>query len=148
MGRRRQRKLFVPLERDIQAAVVEHWRLLGGPHTLVGAIPNQNAHGQPGLTPGLPDLIVMGEGVPGRIALVELKRDGQSPLSDAQKDIRDLCSRLGITWRVARGRDEPIAILEAWGVVRMSADSVGGERPADPRGGSAGAQEGERRLGV
>ena len=56
---RRRRNIFAPREGLIQAAVVEHWLKLGVPGSLVAAIPNANAHGQPGLTRGLPDLLVI-----------------------------------------------------------------------------------------
>jgi hypothetical protein len=138
MGRRRI-GAPAPTEKSIQTAVCDHWKLLGDVATsIVAAIPNQNAHGQPGLTPGLPDLLVLGEGVPGGVGFVELKRDSRSPLSEAQTDFRDLCNHLGVTWRVAVGRDEPIGLLEAWGVVRMRASSVvGSERAADLGRGNA-----------
>jgi hypothetical protein len=112
-----------PLERDIQSAVVDHWKLLGQPNTLVAAIPNQNAHGQPGLTPGLADLLVMGEGIPGAhpIGFIELKRDHSRTLSDAQRQFRQRCDTLGLMFVTAYGRDEPIEVLEAWNVVRRQA---------------------------
>ncbi len=40
-------------ESAIQSAVVEHWRVLGLPNTLVAAIPNAGALGQAGLNAGL-----------------------------------------------------------------------------------------------
>ena len=55
----RKRKLFAPREGLIQSACIEHWKLLGVPGSLVAACPNAKAHGQPGLTRGLFDLIVM-----------------------------------------------------------------------------------------
>ena len=65
--RARARNFFVPRESDIQSAVLEHWKTLGRPMTLVAAIPNAGAMGQPGLTCGLPDLLVMGPDIPGDI---------------------------------------------------------------------------------
>jgi hypothetical protein len=104
-------------ETAIQAAVLEHWNMLGAPDTLVAAIPNAKAHGQPGLTRGLPDLLVLGAHVPRCIGLVELKA-GARTLTDEQRDVAALCRRLGVTWELARGRDEPIDLLRSWGVVR------------------------------
>lgn len=111
---RRQRRI----ENAIQAAVHDHWRWLRRPDTLVAAIPNAGAMGQPGLTAGLPDLLVLGPRVPNGIGFIELKRDDRAPVSDAQQDFHDLCARLGIACKVTRGRDEPIKLLEFWGVVK------------------------------
>jgi hypothetical protein len=120
MGRRRQRA-SAPLEKAIQAAVIHHWRMLGLPNTLVAAIPNAGALGQPGLTPGLFDLVVLGANVPGLVAFMELKRDDRAPVSDEQRDFGRLCALLGIRHAIACGRDEPIRLLEQWNVVRRAA---------------------------
>ena len=104
-----------PSEKEIQAAVLAHWRVLGLPGTLVAAIPNAYAHGQPGLTEGLFDLLVIGGSV--RIAFLELKRIG-GRTSQAQRDFADILSRAGIRHAIAFGRDEPITILEQWGICR------------------------------
>lgn len=111
----------LPLEKANQAAVCDHWRLLGRPMTLVAALPNQNAHGQPGLTPGLPDLLVMGPDIPGPfpIGFLELKRDHRASVKGAQHDFALLCAKLGIICTTVYGRDEPIAFLEKWNVVRQ-----------------------------
>lgn len=119
MRRPRARQRFEPLERDIQSAVVEHWRTLGMPNTLVAAIPNAHAHGQAGLTKGLADLLAIAPGLP--IGFIELKRRPSSPISDDQLDFGALCVALGIPYAVAVGRDEPIRLLEAWNVVRRAA---------------------------
>jgi hypothetical protein len=118
MGRRR-RGAPAPLEQAIQAAVVHHWRMLRLPNTLVAAIPNANPHGQPGLTPGLADLLVLAPGLP--VAFIELKRDDDSPISDEQREFGKLCSALGIAYAICVGRDEPITMLEAMGAVRRAA---------------------------
>ena len=124
MGRRpRLRIAPPPLERDIQQATVDTWKLLGQPNTLVAAIPNAGAMGQPGLTCGLADLLVMGEGVPGAhpIGFIELKRDQARKLSDAQVEFARRCDMLGVMYVTAYGRDEPIEVLEAWNIVRRQA---------------------------
>jgi hypothetical protein len=118
MGRRR-RGAPAPLESAIQCAVVEHWRWFGRLNTLVAAIPNARAHGQPGLTRGLPDLLVFGPELP--LGLIELKRHHRSVISDDQRLIARLCAELGVPHAYAVGRDEPIRVLEAWGVVRRAA---------------------------
>lgn len=116
MRAQRVRRAPKPSEKQIQAAVVEHWRKCGLSDTLVAAIPNAGALGQPGLTSGLPDLLVIAPGLP--IGFIELKRDERSKISDAQLDFQALCVRLGIPHLIVAGRDEPITILREWGVVR------------------------------
>jgi hypothetical protein len=119
----RRRNIIAPRETLIQEAVIEHWQRLGEPNTLVAAIPNQKAFGQPGLTKGLPDLLVMGPRVPGHChaGFIELKRDRRSPVSEDQKSFARLCFDLAISIAIAYGRDEPIRVLEDWGVVRRAA---------------------------
>jgi hypothetical protein len=109
-----------PLEKEIHSAVIQHWRTLGQPMTLVATWANEGAMGQPGLTCGLPDLLIMGPDIPGPfpIAFMELKRDHRARLTDAQLDFAHLCARLGILCPVVFGRDEPIAYLEKWNIVR------------------------------
>lgn len=109
-----------PSEKVLQAAVINHWRWFGKPHTLVAAIPNAGALGQPGLTAGLPDLMVVCDQK--KVGFIELKRDGRQTernggLSEDQIKFRDLCELRQIPWTVTYGRDEPIAALEDWGVV-------------------------------
>jgi hypothetical protein len=124
---RKIRRAPDPLETEIQAAVYEHWQKLGRPMTLVACVPNANAHGQPGLTPGLPDLLVMGPDIPGPFpfAFMELKRRRPSlrskrtpsPTEAAQTDFAMRCARLGILCPTVYGRDEPIRYLEKWNIV-------------------------------
>ena len=92
------------------------------PNTLVAAIPNAYAHGQAGLTKGLADLLVAGPGIPGYpCGFIELKRDPSAKRSDAQWEFAKLCHQLGIPYAVCFGRDQPIALLERWGLVRRQA---------------------------
>jgi len=107
------------LERDIQAAVMAHWRALGVPGSLVAAVPNMRAHGQSGLTAGLFDLVVMSPTLGERTGWLELKV-GKRDLSPAQRDIRSIMAALGVPHRVEWGRDDPIRVLEEWGAVRRS----------------------------
>jgi hypothetical protein len=118
MGKLRQ-GAPAPYETAIQAGVVEHWRWLGRLNTLVAAIPMARAHGMPGLTKGLPDLLVLGPELP--VGLIELKRDHRSVISDDQRLIARLCAELGVPHAFAPGRDEPIRILEQWNIVRRAA---------------------------
>ena len=121
MARKRKPVVFAPSEALIQASVLEHWLALGLPNTLVAAIPNAFAHGQPGLTKGLPDLIVLGPRIPGGVGFIELKKDGFSRLSAAQRAFAALCDKLRVPYAICVGRDEPIRQLEEWGVVGRAA---------------------------
>jgi hypothetical protein len=60
MARRRREDYFIDPSRDaLQAAVLEHWKMLSVEGSLVAAIPNKKACGQARLTPEQPDLIVL-----------------------------------------------------------------------------------------
>jgi hypothetical protein len=109
-----------PLEAEIQSAVVETWQLCGMPDTLVAAIPNAGSMGQPGLTPGLPDLMILKPSLAMPVGFIELKRNRKSVISDAQRDFERLCAKLCIPHAFAAGRDEPIEILTRWGVLRKA----------------------------
>lgn len=105
-------------EKQIQAAVLSHWRSFAVPGTLVAAVPNAGAMGQPGLHRGLFDLVVMGGPfLGGKTGWLELKT-ATGELSDHQKTFKDICIHAGVPYAVAHGRDEPIRVLEEWGVVR------------------------------
>lgn len=107
-------------EKQIQAAVIAHWKALGQPNTLVAAIANAGAMGQPGLTKGLADLVIIG---PFGTAFIELKTE-KGKLSEHQEAFRDLCKSVGVQWFLARGRDEPIWILETLGVVKKQKEAA------------------------
>lgn len=117
MGARR-REIFEPSEDQITDAVVEHWRVFGVPGSLVASIPNKRAFGQPGLTPGLPDLIVLSPYLGERTGYIELKRARGGRLSDAQLVMRELFLMRRAPYAVCYGRDEPIERLRAWGAIR------------------------------
>jgi hypothetical protein len=106
-------------EAQIQAAVMQHWETFGLPGTLVAAVPNAHAHGQPGLTRGLFDLVCFSPRLGERTGWLELKTD-RGKLSTAQCDFRDLVRPLGVPFAVTYGRDDPIAWLERWGLVRRT----------------------------
>lgn len=109
-------------ERDIQTAVVAHWRALGLPGTMVAAFPNAGAFGQPGLTKGLFDLVVMGgDYLRDRTGWLELKT-AKGKLTPEQEAFKAHCIASGIPYAVAHGRDEPIRVLEQWRVVRPVAE--------------------------
>lgn len=116
-GRRKHQHGPAPLEKAIQAAVIHHWRMCGLPDTLVAAIPNQYAHGQSGLTPGLPDLMVITPKLGNVTGFIELKTDSGSA-SEAQLSIRAMMTKRDIPYVMTYGRDQPIDVLLDWGAVR------------------------------
>jgi hypothetical protein len=103
-------------ESEIHKAVVDHWKNLGMPRTMIATIPNMGAMGQHGLTKGLPDLILIAPGLHGYL---ELKAEG-GKLSPAQQDFQSICIARGIPFYVTYGRDEPIRLLEELGIVRKA----------------------------
>lgn len=108
-------------EARIQAAVLSHWRSFALPGTLVAAIPNAGALGQPGLHRGVYDLLVMGgDFLRDRTGFIELKTVN-GKLSDHQITFGNICLHNGVPHAVAFGRDEPIRVLEEWRVVRRTA---------------------------
>jgi len=111
------RRTRVIRETAIQAAVIDHWRKLGEPDTLVAAIPNAGALGQAGLTAGLFDLICIGPRIPSRIGFIELKTD-KGKASPAQDKFKALLLRHDISYALTFGRDQPIEVLEAWHLVK------------------------------
>jgi hypothetical protein len=116
----RKRKIFAPSEDDITAAIIDHWKLLGVPGSLVASIPNKRAFGQAGLTPGLPDLLVLSPQLGSLTGYIELKVERGRP-SKAQTAMRDLMRERGAPYALTHGRDEPIRQLEEWGAVKPSA---------------------------
>jgi hypothetical protein len=116
----RRRHPLAPRESLIQAACIDHWRALGIPGSLVAAIPNAFAHGQPGLTRGLPDLLVISPQLGRLVGFIELKTDTGTP-SDDQLAIQAIMQARGIPYAMTWGRDQPIKVLENWGAVRKQA---------------------------
>ena len=105
-------------EKAIQTAVIDHWRALGVPDSLVAAIPNAGSFGQPGLHKGLFDLLVIAPGF--GVGFIELKTE-RGRLSAAQEAFKTVLLRAVVPYAVCSGRDEPIRALEQWGVVRRTA---------------------------
>lgn len=105
-------------EAQITAAVLSHWRSLAIPGTMVAAIPNMGSMGQRGLTKGMPDLLVVGGPfLRDRSGYIELKT-ASGKLRPDQITVGNILVLNEIPYAVTYGRDEPIALLERWGVVR------------------------------
>lgn len=111
-------------ESQIQAAVLAHWRALALPGTLVAAVPNAGAMGQPGLHRGLFDLIVVGGPfLRDRTGWIELKA-AKGRVSPHQITFGNLCLLSGVPHAITFGRDEPIRVLEEWQVVRRAKEAA------------------------
>lgn len=111
-------------EKQIQQSVIQHWRALGLPGTLVAAIPNAGALGQPGLHRGLFDLIVMGGPfLRDRTGWIELKT-ASGKLGPHQITFGNICLLTGAPHAITYGRDQPIRVLEEWRVVRSSKEAA------------------------
>ena len=119
---RRRLTALGPTEKEIHQATIDHWRLFRTPNSLVATIANAGAFGQPGLTPGLFDLVVIGDLIDGaKVGFIELKRDDKAALSPHQIVFKELLAHHGILFAVTFGRDQPITVLETWGAVRPQA---------------------------
>lgn len=105
-------------ERAIQTAVMARWRALGLPGTIVAAVPNARAAGQPGLTRGLFDLVVIGGNV--GCAWLELKTERGS-LSHHQAVFKAALIQHGVPYAVSFGLDQAIRALETWEIIRKEA---------------------------
>jgi hypothetical protein len=99
----------------ITSAVIAHWKAFGVPNSSVFAFPNEGAMRQVGLKKGVFDLCVIGGNV--TLAFLEIKAT-DNDLSEPQKAFKKLLIANGIAYAVTYGRDEPIRVLEQWGIVR------------------------------
>ena len=70
-----------------------------------------------GMKAGWPDIILFDPS--GRLHALELKRQGET-LSDDQQDFQTWCISHGVPHSVSRSVDEALAVLGAWGVVRVT----------------------------
>lgn len=104
-------------EAQITKHVIDRWRIMGMPNTMVASIPNMGARGQYGLTSGLPDLLCI---APGFVGFVELKAAKGRP-SATQQAFKSLCVRNGVPHSITYGLDQAIAILEHWKLLRREA---------------------------
>ena len=111
------------LEDQLQGTVVAYLRQCLPTRAIVFAVPNggyRNAREAArlkwqGVTPGVPDLLVM---IDGRTFGIELKAP-KGRLSDAQKAIGDKFTANGFPWTCARSLDEVEAFLQSYQVQLM-----------------------------
>jgi hypothetical protein len=142
---RRRRNIFAPRESLIQQAVLDHWKALQVPGSLVAAVPNARAAGQAGLTRGLFDLVVMSPTLGDRTGWLELKAD-DGKLSEPQNAFKLLMIARGVPYAVTYGRDQPIKILELWGAVRPQISQINSSTQGEALHGRA--WSGEAKLGA
>lgn len=111
-------------EAQIQTAILKQWKQSMIPNTLIFAIPNQNAHGQAGLTKGVFDLCLIGNDA---IMFLELKtcdrivddiKKKAGTLSEHQKEFLRILQYNKIDCGVAFGFKQALAICQKFGVIR------------------------------
>ena len=115
----RKRKSLRRPKASYHAACIDHWRLLGVPTPWSPPIPNSMRIRPTGTDAGLFDLLVISPRLLGGDRLHRAQGRGRrSHYTDDQRLFRRLMDALGIPYALAPGRDEPITVLEAWGVVQ------------------------------
>ena len=105
-------------ERAIQTHLMNRWRALGRPGTLLACVPNARAAGQAGLTRGLFDLVAIGGNV--GCGWLELKTERGS-LSYHQEVFKAALVQNNVPYAVAYGLDQAIHVLETWEIIRREA---------------------------
>ena len=106
-------------ESQIQSAIVKYLRLVLPKNYRCFAVPNASQRlpsGKPanavaGLTPGVPDLAIIGNG---RIYFIEVKSK-KGRLSEAQSEWGDFCAyQAMIPWACVHSVEETRAVLKEW----------------------------------
>jgi hypothetical protein len=75
-----------------------------------------------GLQKGWPDVVLISPA--GLFHALELKREGE-PLTDEQQEFQLWCCRFGVPHSVAYSFDEALAVLSAWGCLRIALPKIG-----------------------
>lgn len=75
-----------------------------------------------GLQKGWPDFMLFDPS--GRLHALELKREGET-LTEEQEDYQEWCISTGVPHSVNRSVDEAMAVLDAWGVLRIKPAAIG-----------------------
>lgn len=108
-------------ENQIQALIVKYLRAVLPKNYRCFAVPNGSqrmpsgkpANAVPGLTPGIPDLAIVGDG---RIFFIEVKA-AKGRLSEAQSEFGDFCMyQAMVPWACVHSVDETRLALNEWGI--------------------------------
>lgn len=125
---RRSSPSWRPSEGQIQRSLVERWKLLGVPGSILAHIPNGGHREKAvavelkalGVLAGMPDLLCASPG--GGVFFIELKRhDGRTSVE--QREIHERLRLAGADVFTVNGVDDAVALLEGRGVIRKSVDN-------------------------
>ena len=105
-------------EAEIQKDVFDHLRARGVPGVVFWHVPNDKAsRRKAGYRSGVSDVNAVHRG---KFYAMELKKDGGRPTEEQLTFISEINSAGGYAF-VAEGRDQALACLEAWGLLRRAA---------------------------
>lgn len=105
-------------ENEIQRAVFANIRQRAMPGVVAWHVPNDpSSRRKAGYLAGVSDINAVHRG---KFYALELKKDGGRPSQEQMKFISDINAAGGFAV-VAEGRDEALAILESWGLIRKEA---------------------------
>jgi hypothetical protein len=112
-------------EGEIQRSIVQHWKLLGMPGSILAHIPNGEKRDPVtaaklkalGVLPGIPDLLCVSPR--SGVFFVELKRHG-GRTSPEQQSVHERLRTAGVEVFTVVGVDDAVALLEQRGVIRKS----------------------------
>lgn len=105
-------------EAEIQRDVFANIRVRGAPGVVAWAVPNNPASRRTvGFRAGVSDINAVHRG---KFYAIELKKDGGRPSEDQLKFISEINAAGGYAF-VAEGRDQALACLEAWNLLRREA---------------------------
>lgn len=110
-------------EAEIQAAIIQHLRLLAPPDVIFFAIPNGEHRSKrtgarlkaQGVLPGAPDLMFMLPDGSAACLEIKTKTGRQSP---EQRAFEARCLNIGVPYQVVHSLDAALAVLRAWGAIR------------------------------
>jgi len=106
-----------------QRIVWQHWKKRGAPNAEAWATPNGGKRTRKaavdfkatGVVAGIPDLLFF---MDGKLFGIEMKKRKGGIVSKAQKNMIKRLNEIGATAVVAKGADEALDYLEAWGVLQ------------------------------
>lgn len=119
-------------ETRLQMALINHLRLLAPRNILYMAIPNEGSRSPKtgarmkamGMLPGAPDLLFI---IDGKAHGLELKAD-KGRQSDTQRLVERAWEAAGGVYALAKGMDEALTVLRAWGALPADYNHVPARR--------------------